>query len=244
MVFAAGTTAINIVELLHVLTVLVALAPAFVHPLLRKQMRAAGGDGHQQLVVAMAANARRLYGPALIVAGLLGIALVEMSEDAISLTEGWVIAAIVIWVAMIGILHGLIRPALKAQGAGGRLARDREASRGWIGPAVDPVHGPVGIDDLAARLSDPALPVISGQFCGSTAEYKPEILIGAADPGLSHAPARLRSQRGSLHHLRSSWSGVKSSHRGSGARSASSAATCPSGRGPSSPPDGGAGRLG
>ena len=118
MVFAAGTTAYNIVELLHVLTVLVAVAPVFVHPLLRKQMRAADGAGHQHLVVAMAANARRLYGPALIVAGLLGIALVEMSEDAISLTEGWVIAAIVIWVAMVGVLHGLIRPALKAQGAG------------------------------------------------------------------------------------------------------------------------------
>ncbi len=118
MVLAASTTVVNIVELLHILTVLVALSPVFVHPLLRKQMRAAGA-GHQQLVVAMASNARRLYGPALIVAGLLGIALVEMSEDAISLTEAWVIAAIVIWVAMIGILHGLIRPALKAQGAEG-----------------------------------------------------------------------------------------------------------------------------
>ena len=119
MLFAAGTTAYNIVELLHVLTVLVALAPVFVHPLLRKQMRAAGGSGHQQLVVAMAANARRLYSPALIVAGLLGIALVEMSEDAISMTEGWVIAAIVIWVVMNGVLHGMIRPALKTQGAEG-----------------------------------------------------------------------------------------------------------------------------
>ncbi|MCE2512462.1 MAG: hypothetical protein J4F50_07890 [Acidimicrobiia bacterium] len=117
MIIAAGTTAYNIVELLHVLTVLVALAPVFVHPLLRRQMRAAGGAGHQQLVVAMAANARRLYGPALIVAGLLGIAMVEMSEDAISLTEGWVIAAIVVWVVMNGILHGMIRPALKAQSA-------------------------------------------------------------------------------------------------------------------------------
>ena len=119
MVIAAGTTAYNIVELLHVLTVLTALAPVFVHPLLRKQMRAAGGTGHQQLVVAMAANVRRLYSPALIVAGLLGIALVEMSEDAISMTDGWVLAAIVIWVAMNGILHGMIRPALKAQGADG-----------------------------------------------------------------------------------------------------------------------------
>ena len=119
MVLGAGTTAYNIVELLHVLTVLVALAPVFVHPLLRKQMQSAGGAGYQQMVVAMAANARRLYSPALIVAGLLGIALVEMSEDAISLTEGWVIAAIVIWVVMNGVLHGMIRPALKAQGAEG-----------------------------------------------------------------------------------------------------------------------------
>ncbi|MXW89521.1 MAG: hypothetical protein F4Z54_08395 [Acidimicrobiaceae bacterium] len=119
MLFAAGRTAYNIVELLHVLTVLVAVAPVFVHPLLRRQMRAAGGSGRQQLVVAMAANARRLYSPALIVAGLLGIALVEMSEDAISMTEGWVIAAIVIWVIMNGVLHGMIRPALKAQGAEG-----------------------------------------------------------------------------------------------------------------------------
>ncbi len=119
MVLAAGATANNIVELLHVLTVVVALAPVFVHPLLRKQMRAADGAGHQHLVLAMAANARRMHGPALIVAGLLGIALVEMSEDAISMTEGWVIAAIVIWVAMNGILHGMIRPALKAQGTDG-----------------------------------------------------------------------------------------------------------------------------
>ncbi len=119
MVIAAGTTAYNIVELLHVLTVLVALAPVFVHPLLRKQMQPAGGSARQQLVVAMASNARRLYGPALIVAGLLGIALVEMSEDAISMTEGWAIAAIVIWVVMNGVLHGMIRPALKAQGIEG-----------------------------------------------------------------------------------------------------------------------------
>ncbi len=119
MVLAAGTTAYNIVELLHVLTVLVALAPVFVHPLLRRQMRTADGAGQQQLVVAMAANARLLYGPALIAAGLLGIALVEMSEDAISMTEGWVIAAIVVWVVMNGVLHGMIRPALKAQGSDG-----------------------------------------------------------------------------------------------------------------------------
>ena len=64
-------------------------------------------------------------------AGLLGIALIEMSEDAISMTEGWVIAAIVIWVAMNGILHGMITPALKAQGAGSASAgTDRRLEAG------------------------------------------------------------------------------------------------------------------
>ena len=131
MVLAAGTTAYNIVELLHILTVLVALAPVFVHPLLRRQLRSADGAGHQQLVVAMAANARRLYGPALIVAGLLGIALIEMSEDAFSMTDGWVIGAIVIWVAMNGVLHGMIRPALKAAGSEGASAgTDRRLEAG------------------------------------------------------------------------------------------------------------------
>ena len=212
MVIAAGTTAYNIVELLHVLTVLVALAPVFVHPLLRKQMQSAGGSAHQQLVVAMASNARRLYGPALIVAGLLGIALVEMSEDAISLTEGWVIAAIVIWVVMNGVLHGMIRPALKAQGIeGASPATDKRLEVGSALP-VDRVHGPADPDDLAARLiksgtlpeisgrfcgsttqnkPEILLPEISGRFCGSTTQNKPEILIGPAAPGLMHAPARI-----------------------------------------------------
>ena len=131
MLFAAGTTAYNIVELLHILTILVALSPVFVHPLLRKQMRSAGAGGHQQLIVAMAGNVRRLYGPALILAGLLGIALIEMSEDAISMTDGWVIAAIVIWVVMNGVLHGLITPALKSAGAeGASSATDKRLETG------------------------------------------------------------------------------------------------------------------
>ncbi|MCY4068920.1 MAG: hypothetical protein OXE79_07425 [Acidimicrobiaceae bacterium] len=119
MMLAASATAINIVELLHILTVVAALGPVFVHPLLRRQMAAAGSSGYQRLVLSMASNARRVHGPALIVAGLLGIALVEMSEGATDVSDGWVIAAIVIWVTMVGLLHGLVRPALKAQGGEG-----------------------------------------------------------------------------------------------------------------------------
>ena len=118
IIAAVGDTAYSIVELLHILTVLVALSPVFVHPLLRNQMRGGSRTEHQQLVLSMAANTRRLYGPALIVAGFLGIALIEMSEDVHSMTDGWVIAAIIIWVGMNGLLHGMITPALKMVGHG------------------------------------------------------------------------------------------------------------------------------
>ena len=130
MVLAASTTAYRIVELLHVLAVVTALAPVFVHPLLRRRLRSADGGSYQHLVTAMAANARLMHGPALIVAGLLGIALVEMSEDAISMTEGWVVAAIVIWVAMNGVLHGMVMPALRAGGTGATAGTEKRLEAG------------------------------------------------------------------------------------------------------------------
>ncbi len=127
---AVGDTPYKIILLLHVLAVLAALSPVFVHPLLRNQMRSTVSE-HQHLVAGMAANARRLYGPALIVAGLLGIALVEMSDDVHSLTDGWVIAAIVIWVVMNGVLHGVISPSLRMIGRGqGTPAVERRLERG------------------------------------------------------------------------------------------------------------------
>ncbi len=118
MIVAATGAVYDIVELLHVLTVVVALSPAFVHPLLRRQLLRSADPNQQQLLASMAGNVRRLYSPMLIVSGLLGIALVEMSEDAHSMTDGWVIAVIVIWLVMNGLLHGMITPALRAAGAG------------------------------------------------------------------------------------------------------------------------------
>ena len=128
---AIGDTSYNIVLLLHVLTAIVALSPVFVHPLLRNQMRGGNKTEHQHLVSSMAANVRRLYGPALIVSGLLGFALAGMSDKVHSMTDGWLLAAAIIWVAMNGILHGMITPALKAVGRGqGTPPIERRLERG------------------------------------------------------------------------------------------------------------------
>ena len=132
MTFAAiGDTPYNIVLLLHVLMVVVALSPAFVHPLLRNQMRTGNKTEHQHLIISMARNVRRLYSPALILSGLLGFALAGMSDKVHSMTDGWLMAAAIIWVVMNGVLHGMITPALKAVGRGeGTPPTERRLERG------------------------------------------------------------------------------------------------------------------
>lgn len=132
IVAAVGDTAYNIVLLLHLLTVMVALSPAFVHPLLRNQMRAADRTERQHLLINMAANLRRFYGPALIVTGLLGFALAGMSDKVHSMREAWLIASAVIWVAMNGVLHAVIMPALKSVRSGdARPSVERRTEQGW-----------------------------------------------------------------------------------------------------------------
>ena len=128
---AVGDTAYNIVLLLHVLTMMVALSPAFVHPLLRSQVRAGDRTERQHLMINMAANVRRVYGPSLIVTGLFGFALAGMSDRVHSLSEFWLIASAVIWVAMNGVLHAVITPALKAVREGADAPPGRRLEQGW-----------------------------------------------------------------------------------------------------------------
>ncbi len=108
---AVSSTGYNIVLLLHILTALIAFAPAFTHPLLRSQLRPDGAS--QPMFAAMILNTRRFYSPALIVTGLLGFAVAGMSDKVHQVSEGWLIAAVLIWVAMNGVLHALIVPGLK-----------------------------------------------------------------------------------------------------------------------------------
>lgn len=129
---AVGDSAYNLVLLLHVLTVMIALSPAFVQPLLRNRVRAAELGESQRLLVSMSAGLRRVYGPALIASGLLGFALAGLSDKVHSMREGWLIASAVIWVAMNGVLHALIIPALRSADDGSaRASIERRVERGW-----------------------------------------------------------------------------------------------------------------
>lgn len=119
---AVGDTGYKIVLLLHILTAMVAFAPAFVHPVLGAQSKSLDAQNQGRMLGFIAGNGRRIYGPALIVTGLLGFALAGMSDDVFSLSQGWLLAAAIIWVAMNGLLHAVLLPSEKRWSEGDESA--------------------------------------------------------------------------------------------------------------------------
>ena len=119
MIFAAvGDTGYNIVLLLHILTVMAAFAPAFVHPFLVNQSQDMDGSARATMIGYISGNGRRVYAPALILSGIFGFALQGMSDEAWGFDQGWFLGAVIVWVAMNGVLHGVILPAERGVGAG------------------------------------------------------------------------------------------------------------------------------
>lgn len=126
MIFAAvRDTGYNIVLTLHIVSVMAAFAPMFVHPILTKQGRSIDDKSFRAMLVLTAGNGRRIYAPALILGGLLGFALQGMSDGVWAFDQSWFLSAVILWVAMNGVLHGLIFPAERALAGGDDAAEKR-----------------------------------------------------------------------------------------------------------------------
>ena len=103
----------QIVLLLHIASAIVAFGGVIAHS--SYNAKAFGGS---------AGDARVLLGTTLTVANLaynamygvflLGIALVALSDGGISFSEPWISAAFVVWFAMVGLTHGMVRKAATA----------------------------------------------------------------------------------------------------------------------------------
>ncbi len=136
MILAAiNDTSYRIVLFLHILSAMVAFAPAFVHPLLGNQLKADDSPARPTIFGYMVTNGMRIYGTALIINGLLGFGLAGMSDDFFKLSQGWLMAAILIWIAMNGILHGAIRPT-EAAIARGNSSDANEQKLAFSGMAI------------------------------------------------------------------------------------------------------------
>lgn len=113
-----GDFAYNFTLLLHLLAVICAFAPAFVVPVLMRGPEGRSDTGARAALGALVGNEYRIYAPALVLAGLLGVGLVLQSGGAFSLADAWISAAFVVWFLMIGVLVGLLVPAEKRVAAG------------------------------------------------------------------------------------------------------------------------------
>ncbi len=132
MFAAVADTPYNIVLVLHIVAVIAALAPAFAHPFLGAQSKRLDKTGQQLMLGFLASNSQRIYAPALIVAGLLGFGLSGMSDGVFEMSQGWLIGAVIVWLAMNGVLHAVLIPAEKAMASGIESAEARVTAGGGI----------------------------------------------------------------------------------------------------------------
>ncbi|MDE0845477.1 MAG: CopD family protein [Actinomycetota bacterium] len=118
-------TGYNLVLVVHILAVVVAFAPAFVHPFLVRQTRSHDLADRFQIISLMQENGQRIYAPALAAAGLLGFTLTGMSDQLYQLSQLWLWLSAGCWLAMNGLLHGLILKAEKQMANGDTSAQKR-----------------------------------------------------------------------------------------------------------------------
>lgn len=132
MLAAYRETGYNVVLFLHILTALVAFAPAFVHPLLANQTKALDGTARGKVLQMMSGNGRRIYAPALILTGLFGFAMQGMSDSVIEFGDTWFWLAILVWIAMNGVLHAVLLPAERAVADGDESASSKVDTAGIV----------------------------------------------------------------------------------------------------------------
>jgi uncharacterized membrane protein len=111
VIAAVGDNGYKVVLVLHILSAIVAFAPA-IATIVAPRAATLGDEAVR--------TGRIVYAPALILTGLFGIALVLQSDEAIKFSDGWVSAAFLVWILMNGAYHALVIRGTRAGGDAGR----------------------------------------------------------------------------------------------------------------------------
>jgi len=126
-----GSGAYKALLFLHIVAVIVALAPAVVRPLTGPRLLKEDEGSAQRFAGVSAANQRTVHLPALLVAGILGFALVGAS-DGIKFSDLWVSVAALLWLVIGGLVGAVIVPGERQTAAGDKGAESKVAAAGGI----------------------------------------------------------------------------------------------------------------
>jgi uncharacterized membrane protein len=116
----------------HIVSIMVAFAPAAVHPILGAQAEADGEGTLRRTSEHMALNTKRVYFPALVLTAAFGIGLVLVSDDAWGFDQAWVSLSFLVWIALCGVVSGIIMPGERKVGGGEVAAMKQVAMGGQI----------------------------------------------------------------------------------------------------------------
>ena len=132
MLASVGSTPYKIVFLLHILSVIVAFAPAFVWPITSVGMRKRNEKISDGTAVQIVRNSMTVHGPALVLAGLFGIVLVILSDETWEFSQLWISGAFVVWFGLVGVVFGGVVPAERKVAQGDEAAEKKVAMFGGI----------------------------------------------------------------------------------------------------------------
>lgn len=109
-----GTTSVifRIVQLLHVLTAIVGFGGLIAHGAYNaKAFRAKAGEA--AVLLRNTAAVTNIAHYAIYAMFVLGIVMISLSDGAISFGAAWISASFLIVIAVVGIAHGMVRPAIR-----------------------------------------------------------------------------------------------------------------------------------
>ena len=130
MVFAVvNSTLYKLLFLGHMVTFVVAFAPAVINPVIGAQAKADGPEVLTKVSGYMAKNGRRIHFPAVVLLGAFGLGMVFEGDPAWGFDQAWVSLALLVWIAICGAVSGLILPAERALAAG-RLEAEKKVAMG------------------------------------------------------------------------------------------------------------------
>jgi hypothetical protein len=132
------STGFNIVLVLHLVTVVVGLGTVSLGAVFAAQARRNPGPG-VRLLVETQVRMTKLAGWFVLAIPVFGFALVGMSDKVFEFSQTWIWLSLVVWVVVMGVLHGMV------------LASGRKllAALDGAGPGAPPA----GVAALAQRLA-------------------------------------------------------------------------------------------